>query len=102
MSKEFAVDGALGDSTAVDGYILLVLAWAVFKDNLWEVFLTCSALTDDEHREVDLRHSQRPLDSGTQCWCLSYNGEALLHLLYECTDIIFFSHYLVEVMLLLS
>ena len=66
MAEKFAVDGAFGDSPAVDGYIFLVLSRAIGVDDFREEFLSRAALTRDEHGEVDRGHLHGPFDSGDE------------------------------------
>ena len=94
VSKELTVNGPLRDGTTVDRNIFLVLAGTVVEYNLRKMFLACSALTDDEYREVDLCHPQRALNSSVQARCLSYDGVTLLNLLHLCRHIILFCHNL--------
>ena len=66
VAEEFAVDGTLGDGTAVYGDVFLVLAGAALMDNLGERFLTRTALTDDEHAQVDGGHQHGATNGGNQ------------------------------------
>ena len=52
MSEEFAVDGAFGDGSAVDGEVLLMLAGRVVVDKSWKDFLTHPVLAFNKDAEV--------------------------------------------------
>ena len=78
MSEEFGVDGALGDSAAVDGDIFLMFSRPGGVNDPWEELLAGSGLAGDEHGEVDMSDLQRPLYGAEQSWGIAYYREALL------------------------
>ena len=91
VSKEFAGDGARGNSSAVDGNILGMLAGAIVVNNLWEEFLTGSVLTIDKHRDVDGSDDKRPFHGGKQCWRSANDAVALHGLTYFSVG--YFCHF---------
>ncbi len=50
VSKQFRVDGAFGNGTAVDGNVFVVLARRECVNNLWEKLFAHTALARYQHR----------------------------------------------------
>ncbi len=78
MPEEFAVNGPLRDSTAVDCEIRSVFAGGVGVNDLREVLLSDTTLTCNEYAEVGDSHLYRYFNVAIEQGTVADNPEPLL------------------------
>ena len=82
MAEQFRVDRPFGDRSTVDSDILSVLPPAVLMNDLRKTFLSNSAFSGNQHRQIGRSYLNGNIYGAQQCLGISDNTETLLHLLY--------------------
>ena len=73
MAEELAVDGSLGNASAVDGKIFLSSSWRIVVYYLWNDFLSHTAFSYDEHRKVGRCHLQGNIERTVQFVAIAHD-----------------------------
>ena len=84
MAEELGVDCSLGDCSAVDDEVALLLAGTVVVDDARKDFLAHAVFAIDEHGDVHGRYLQRHLNGTVQRLAVSHDVVALFYLAYAC------------------
>ena len=77
MSEQFGIDGAFGNSAAVDGYEFVVFASAERVDDPRKNLLAHAALAGKQHSEVGGRHANGGAEGAVEQCRLPDDAEAL-------------------------
>ena len=91
MSEELGLDGALGDRSAVDGDVVVVLAGAVSMYNFGYHLLTHAALAGNEYGQTGSRDLYRGIYRTVESRIIAYDSETIFDFaeFHVCKVIIF-------------